>query len=92
MPVELLRDAEIPPARIETSAGTVEVQVRGSLLRAPGIQVAWLRPVDVVVTRPDGRSDRAEVLDSGGRVVRWMLVGGAVVAALALLAERKLKR
>lgn len=92
MSVQLRRNAEIPPFRLETSAGTVEVHVRGALLQAPGVQFGRLRPVEVVVTRTDGRVDRADVPDGGGGAVRQMLAIGTGIAALAILAERILKR
>ena len=85
MGADLLREIEFPPAELETSAGTVQVRVRGVALHGRRLHFHRLRPVAVLVRRSDGREDRAEVTDPSGRTLRRMLAAGAGVAALSLL-------
>ncbi|MDE2639242.1 MAG: hypothetical protein OXI03_01530 [Chloroflexota bacterium] len=87
---------EIPPAQVETSAGVVDVHVRGGIVAGgapPGAQfvIYRMRPTEVVVHRPDGRRERARVPDTGARTLRRMLVAGAVVALLSFIVERTLR-
>ncbi len=87
---------EIPPARVETGVGAVEVHVRGGVVAGgapPGAQFALyrMRPTEVVVHRPDGRRDRARVPDTGAGTLRRLLLAGAAVALLSLIVERTLR-
>ena len=87
---------EIPPARVETSAGAVDVHVRGGVVAGgapPGAQfvIYRMRPAEVVVHRPDGRRERAPVPDTAVRTLRRMLVAGAAVALLSVMVERTLR-
>jgi hypothetical protein len=85
MGVDLQRQSEIPPAEIETGLGTVRVHVRSATLEMSCLQFYRMRPVAVVVTRADGREDRAEVSDIEGRVVRNLVMAGAGVTMLSCL-------
>ena len=90
MSVDLVR--EFPPAAMETTAGTVHVHVRGAEMHTSWLHIYRLRPVEVVVTRADGRVDRAAVTDPGGRVAARLITAGASVAALSWLIRRRLAR
>ncbi len=90
MSVDLVR--AFPPAELQTPVGSVHVHVRGTALRTSWLHVYRLRPVEVVVTRADGRVDRAAVTDPGGRVLPRLLAAGASVAALLWLIRRRLAR
>ena len=87
----------IPPARVDTPVGAVDVHVRGGIVTGggdPGPRFALyrMRPAEVVVRRPDGRLEWARVPDAGGRALRRMALAGAIVALLSLIVERTLGR
>ena len=91
----------IAPARLETAAGVLEVQVHGAVVEGSrrmgsGPERARfllyrMRPTRVVVERADGRREEATVPDVCGQIEQRMLVMGGVVALLALLLERTLR-
>ena len=87
----------IPPARVDTAVGAVDVHVRGGIMAGggpPGPRFALyrMRPTEVVVQRPDGRRERARVPDAGSQALRRMALAAAVVALLSLIVERTLRR
>ncbi len=92
----------IPPARVDTAVGAVDVHVRGGIVAGgivvgggpPGPRFALyrMRPTEVVVQRPDGRRERARVPDAGSQALRRMALAAAVVALLSLIVERTLRR
>ena len=87
----------IPPARVDTAVGAVDVYVRGGIvagggLPGPRFALYRMRPTEVVVQRPDGRRERARVPDAGSQALRRMALAAAVVALLSLIVERTLRR
>lgn len=85
------------PARVETSVGVVEVRARGLLIdvraaRGGVFRLARLHPTEVIVERPDGDRERAAVPDVVRTVERRLLLAGGLVALLAMLIERKVRR
>ena len=73
---------------LPTTAGAVRVRARGINWRTPRGSLRRLRPVEVRVTRPDGRCDRLPVNDPNGRTLYRFTAIGAFVALAALCIER----
>ncbi len=51
---------------------------------------AWFRisPVEVVVTESDGRVYRVAIRRADGAALRWLVIAGALVAALSWIVRR----
>lgn len=85
---QLSPNARYESTTLATPAGEVHVRARGFILQTPWCTLRRLRPVQVVVTRADGRQERAAVDDPGARTMSRLIALGAFVALAAIGIER----
>ena len=73
---------------VPTAGGAARVRARGIQWETRWGSLRRLRPIEVRVTRPDGRCDRLPIDDPNGRTLYRFTAVGACVALTALCIER----